>query len=97
VIHRFKSARHKAAAIAHEVGHAVLRHEASYYVEYSVHDACERAVARARPGNQGGVMRRLVLFGALAMVSLGVMGGGAAGQTSDRDFAVGGATMESAT
>ena len=28
--------------------------------------------------------------GALAMVSLGVMGGGAAGQTSDRDFAVGG-------
>jgi hypothetical protein len=45
---------------------------------------------RGRLGNQGGVMRRLILFGALAMVLLGVLSGGAAGQTGARDFAVGG-------
>jgi transcriptional regulator with XRE-family HTH domain len=33
------SQKRRRFSIAHELGHAVLRHEASYYLEYSVHDA----------------------------------------------------------
>jgi transcriptional regulator with XRE-family HTH domain len=35
------SVRRRRFSIAHELGHAVLRHEASYYLEYTVEDAWE--------------------------------------------------------